>query len=67
MTLSTQNKIPLVRINTQIKIFNSLSLIIKTKPGSYTEAHGGGTAGKEMQPDRTCSFARLFKSMSNML
>jgi hypothetical protein len=28
--------------------------IPKTKPDSYTEAHGGGTAGKEMQPDRTC-------------
>ena len=32
----------------------------KNKPGSYTEAHGGGTAGKEMQPDRTCRLARLF-------
>jgi hypothetical protein len=33
----------------------------KNKPGSYTEAHGGGTAGKEMQPYRTCSLSRLFK------
>jgi hypothetical protein len=29
----------------------------KNKPGSYIEAHGGGTAGKEIQPDRTCSLA----------